>query len=444
MSTRLVAALLVMLSLTAVASAQTTTRSPGASRTKNVWLTAGGTSGTASQRYADRTAAPPATLNDTAPRGDDRIAPSEQFSTGDRNMGDRSAAAPLSNVSGGPPKPIAKVRTGTATLPSDDGQVWREYDISPYTLRVASTNRPEQAIVDWVLRETGYEVWHSEPLGLLSADSRTLKVYHTPQMQALVTEVVDRFVNTEAESHAFGLRVVTIDDPNWRAVAHRMMRPVPVQTQGVQAWLLEKENAALLLAELRKRTDFREHSSPHLLVNNGQSTVVSLRRPISYIRDVILRPGTWPGFETEAAQIDEGFSLELNPLLSLDGNSIDAILKCNIDQVERLQEVNLEVPTAVAPRQRTKIEVPQASHCRLHERFHWPVDQVLLVGLGVVATPVPTERNPNLLAMALAMPQQAPRADLLVFIENKGKQSQATTATARTGRVDAQSYRGRY
>ncbi len=39
--------------------------------------------------------------------------------------------------------------------PNEAGQVWREYDITPYTARVTSTNRPEQAIIDWVLRETG-------------------------------------------------------------------------------------------------------------------------------------------------------------------------------------------------------------------------------------------------------------------------------------------------
>src|SRR5205814_1898207 len=78
---------------------------------------------------------------------------------------------------------IAKVTAGSGTLPNDAGQVWREYDITPYTTRVASTNRPEQALVDWILRETGYETWHGEPLGILSANSRTLRVYHTPQVQ---------------------------------------------------------------------------------------------------------------------------------------------------------------------------------------------------------------------------------------------------------------------
>ena len=30
-----------------------------------------------------------------------------------------------------------------------------------------STSRPEQAIIDWILRDTGYEIWHSEPVCLL-------------------------------------------------------------------------------------------------------------------------------------------------------------------------------------------------------------------------------------------------------------------------------------
>ncbi len=114
------------------------------------------------------------------------------------------------------PRRAAHVTAGNGTLPNDQGQVWREYDISSYTARVTTTKRPEQAIVDWILRETGYEVWHSEPFGILSASPRTLRVYHTPQMQAVVSDIVDRFVASEAETRSFSVRIATIDSPNWR------------------------------------------------------------------------------------------------------------------------------------------------------------------------------------------------------------------------------------
>ena len=186
---------------------------------------------------------------------------------------------------------------GSGALPNEQGQVWREYDISPYTARVTTTKRPEQAIVDWILRETGYEVWHTEPLGILSASPRILRVYHTPQMQAVVADIVDRFVSSEAETRTFSLRIVTIDSPNWRVLAHRTLRPIPAQTPGVCAWLLSKEDAAVLLGALQRRSDYREHSSPHLLVNNGQSTAVSALRGRPFIRDVNPRLNAWQGYD---------------------------------------------------------------------------------------------------------------------------------------------------
>jgi hypothetical protein len=341
-----------------------------------------------------------------------------------------------------PKRDVARVISGKGTLPTGDGQLWREYDITPYTSRITSTARPEQAIVDWVLRETGYEVWHMEPLGFLSANQNTLTVYHTPEMQAVVHDVVDRFVNPEAATNAFGLRVITIENPNWRARAQKYLTPVPVETQGIQAWLVHREDAAMLLAEARKRTDYREHSSPNLLVTNGESTVVTASRARSYVREVQIKSAVgWPGFESEVGQIDEGFSLELSPLLSLDGSTIDAVLKCSIDQVERMVPVVIDVPTPAAPRQRTKVEVPQISHCRVHERFRWPADQVLLISLGMVATPVPTEPNP--LRLPIPGTLGPPRADLLVAVENRGKIEQVPAVT-RAGGGEVKSYHGRY
>ena len=337
-------------------------------------------------------------------------------------------------------KPIAKVTAGPGTLPNDAGQVWKEYDISPYTTRVTSTNRPEQAIIDWVLRETGYEAWHGETVSMLSTDRRTLRAYHTPEVQAVVGEMVDRFVNSEAESHAFNLRILSVGSPNWRTKAQRVLRPVAAQSQGVQAWLLAKEDAALLVADISRRNDFREYGAPQLLVNNGQSTVVSATRPRTYSRDVIYRGDVWPGFEPQMAQIDEGFSLEFSPLVSLDGQMIDAVIKCNVDQIEKMIAVNLDVPTSNAPRQRTKVEVPQLIGWRLHERFRFPADHVLLISLGVVATPTPNAPG------GIPLMSSNNRADLLVLVESKGKVAEPTppapaiTPTATNGGL----FRGRF
>lgn len=341
----------------------------------------------------------------------------------------------------------ATVTKGDATLPNKHGQVWREYDIRPYTLRVASTARPEQAIVDWILRETGYEAWHAEPFGILSADREKLIVYHTPEMHAIVADIADRFVNSSANAHAFTLRVATVRNPNWRAKALSIMTPIPVQSPGVQGWLLAKENARLLVAELGRRTDYREYNSSQQLVSNGQSIVLTTMRPRSYIRGAIATQAAWPGFQPDMGTIEEGFSLEFSPLLSLDLTAADAVVKLRLNQVEKMLPVKLDLPTAVAPNQRVDIEVPQLTMSNLHERFRWPSDKVLLLSMGVVATPGPSKDNPITDAVTGAVPllKTPPRADALLFVESAGiAPPTGQPPTARAAALPQQSFQGRY
>ena len=348
-----------------------------------------------------------------------------------------------------PPTPTAPTRArvteGPGSLPNDDGQVWRDYDITPYTLRVQNSSQPEQAIVDWILRETGYEVWHSTPFGFLSADRRTLRVYHTPQVQAIVADIVDRFVNSQAENHSFGLRIVTINNPNWRARALPLMTPISVQSAGVQGWILAKENAALLLAELRRRSDYREYNPPHEMVLNGDSLVISTMQQRSYTKGVIQTQAAWPGYQPELGQLEEGFTLEFSPLLSLDTATTDAVVKLRLSQIEKLLAVKLEVPSSVAPNQRTEVQVPQVTTVQLHERFRWPTDQVLLLSMGVVATPGPAK--PNLLEDVVPVLKKAPRADALLFVESKGPVNPTVAggvSPAVTASRPEQTYHGRY
>ncbi len=355
-------------------------------------------------------------------------------------------SAPVAEPPGGSFARAVGVGSG---LPSDAGQLWHEYDISSYTARVTSTKRPEQAIIDWILRETGYEAWHSEPLGVLSASNRTLRVYHNAPMQRMVADVVDRFTSSEAATYTFSMRVVTLDSPNWRSAGQRLLRAIPVQTPGVNAWVLPKENAAILLGELRQRNDYREHSSPYLMVNNGQSTVVSVMRGRPYVRDIILRPDTPNGFDPSPGQVDEGFALDFSPLLTADRRMIDAMIKCDIDQVEKMIPVMIDVPTPTLPRQRTKIESPQITHYRFHERFRWPTDEVLVVNLGMVALPIPVDGAPLVPGVPLSIGSTPPRADLLIVIECKGAALPTNpAATATTGHRrpmrEAKNYRGRY
>jgi hypothetical protein len=359
-----------------------------------------------------------------------------------------AAAAPGSAVPAATAAPAAAPRgsaaasKGSGVLPNEHGQVWREYDISPYTSGVNGTEKPEQAVVDWVLRETGTQMWFSEPLGILSATRTTLRVYHTQQVQELVGGVVDRFVGGDDAAQTFSMRLVTLDNPNWRSVAQRMIRPVAVQSPGVEAWILSKEDAALLVGEIRKRTDFREHNAPNLVIYNGQTYALANTRPRSYVKAVNPRGDLYAGYELGMGQVMEGYTVEISPLLSVDGRTIDAVVKAEVDQVEKLEPVFIDVPTPVNPRQRVQIQVPQLASWRLHERFRWPADQVLLISRGVVATPAPGKAGP--LGIGNLSPGPA-RADALLLLEGKGKGAAVAGADGTaTPRVGSLNYGGRY
>ena len=187
------------------------------------------------------------------------------------------------------------------------------------------------------------------------------------------------------------------------------------------------------MADMRRRNDFRDYSSSQMLVTNGQSSAISTMRPKGYTGGIVLHPEqAHPGFEPQMAQFEEGLSLSISPLLSLDGQSIDAMIKCNVDQLEKLVPVTIDVPTVIAPRQHTDIEVPQWNSYRLHERFHWPVNQVLLISFGVVAAPVSTDG-----AIKLPFVTDAPRAELLVFVDSRGAGGSPPTVAPRAAQLSA-------
>ncbi len=352
--------------------------------------------------------------------------------TAPKSAAAKNAAAPM--VAATAPRDLTAIATadarsslrvskGTGILPNEHGQVWREYDLTPYTSKVKDNDRPQQAIVDWILRETGTDVWFSQPLGILSASPTTLRVYHTPEMQRVVQDVVARFVGTGGDLQVLGLRLITVSSPNWRARAVTLLKPIDVKSPGVEGWLLSRENAAALYEELKARADFREHSAPRVEMAGGQSKTLARTQPVRYQRGVQQRTDGL-GYELIPGQIDEGYSLQISALLSLDGKAVDAALSCQVDQVEKLVPIAVDVPV-VGQGQRVQIQVPQLASWRLNERLRWPADQVLLLSCGVVANPATDAGGP--LSLVSPFGASKSRADALLLVEHRGAAAAGTS-----------------
>lgn len=345
---------------------------------------------------------------------------------------------------GGASQPRKSAISSDGELPKAAGQYTVEYDLRGYSGYLTRHERPHQAIIDWVLRDTGRDMWFTEPFGFMNANRDTLTVYHTGEIQQVVKSVVDKFVAGEKEPIAMGLRVLTVGSPNWRSRAVALMEHVNVESPGVQAWLVSKENAALLLAQLRARSDTREIQAIDIAMHNGQNESLASTRRRNYVRNIRPAPAGWPPYEPETGEVEEGYRLEISPLLNTDGATLDCVIRADIDQVEKLVPVELDLPLPNGQLHRARIEVPQVASWRLHERFRWPRDRVLVLSCGVIASPDRPRTSVPLLNLETITGQAAGRADALLFVQFKGKADKNIPVGSRVVSPAASFNRGRY
>jgi hypothetical protein len=390
------------------------------------------------------TAATPPSLQSPPPQ-----APSPQTAPAQAPAAPNAFAGNAPQPSTAPLSPTTNIaRKGVAgggSLPQGNGQEHRVYDLRPYTGYLTKHDRPHQAVIDWVLRETGSDVWFGEPFGFMSADRDSLTVYHTPEMHDLVSGMVDRFVAGEKDPQVLHLRMMTVGSPNWRSRSHMLMQHVTVNSAGLQAWLLTKENAAIVLSMLRQRTDVREIQAVDMITHNGQTEKLASTRGRNYVQNIRQAPTGWPPYEPQTGEVQEGFKIEMSPLLSIDRKSIDCVIRADIDQVDKLVPVDLDLPLPSGEMYRARIEVPQVVSWRLNERFRWPTDMVLLLSCGVVASPERSSSTIPLLNLNSLTGTTAGRADALMFIEFRGRVAEnLPSSTPQVADRTGQANRGRY
>ncbi|QEG20338.1 hypothetical protein [Mariniblastus fucicola] len=325
---------------------------------------------------------------------------------------------------------VTRVTRTFEKLPNAAGQVWREYDITPYTSELPNIERPEQAVIDWIVKETGTRLWFSEPMGVLSADRKRVIVYHTPEIQSVVKSILDRFNRTRAQAQVFEINLVTVDKPNWRATAYPMLQPVEVRSPGIEAWLVSKENAAILQSQLARRADFKRHSGGRVAGPDGQTFVLEKSTPVSFVQALQWTPNQIPNYQPKTETINEGYRLALSCLTSLDNRTIEAIIDCDVDQVEKLTPVKVDVPAPGGALTQLDLNVPELISWRLNERVRWPSDQVLMLSCGIVASPEAKQDLPRGAFQMLSRFQSSKRTNALLFIEFRGPQSGATVPRA--------------
>ncbi len=303
-------------------------------------------------------------------------------------------------------------------LTAAHGQVWRTYDISRYTSRIENTSRPELPVLDWILLETGFEIWHADVPAVLTVTGTEVRVFHTPEVQRKVAEVVLRFTNVAPHEHMFQVRIFSVTSPLWRQKVSGELTPIPSFSVGSQAWTVAPENLKNVVSMFESQSGFSLHSSQAQRIANGQPHVISLSRPRTYMRNFYAREGSTQGPEPENVTLDDGFIFEIMPLLTVNGAAVDAQLKCQIDHLDRFLPMVITPAGGVARRDDQKIAVPMVGQYRFRERYQWNSEKALLVSLGLVPMPVPTGTESR---AGIGLMNSTQRVEMLVMIEYRNR-----------------------
>lgn len=361
------------------------------------------------------------------------------------NTSPAAFANPTPPAAGTPTDPslprVARLLNPPSSLPNQAGQVWRTYDLSPYTRRITSVKNPEQAVVDWVIRETGTDIWFRGPTGVLTAASDRMHVYHTPEVHRKVAGIIDRLVQSQGKNVTLGIRLFTVGKPDWRAAAFPLLQSFEVRTPGVEGWIISKENAAILANQLARRSDYKALEIGNLVLPEGQKHTFKKRQVRPYVRSQKFRlqnpnfPAGGGLYEPVTSRFEEGYTLDVSPLGLVGSNTMEIMLKCQIDQLEKFHTVNIPVPLVNGQTQNLSTFVPQVVSWRLHESFQWPKDQVLLLSCGVVATTGNQKQNNFLQEL---MGNQKGRGEAILLVEFKGDGSKIPNRTPATNRLNLQ------
>jgi hypothetical protein len=147
---------------------------------------------------------------------------------------------------------------------------------------------------------------------------------------------------------------------------------------------------------------------------NGQTLKVLTTGLQGYTAGIQRDNAVGLGFQPHAEQLEEGVTLRLSPLLTFDGDTIDAAIELTANTVKGFHRTKVIAPREVGPAEMT-VDVPEVVGSRLNQTVKgWPLGQTLLISAGI---------QPGILQskggfLNLRIPGTVPTStELLVFLD---------------------------
>ena len=121
---------------------------------------------------------------------------------------------------------------------------------------------------------------------------------------------------------------------------------------------------------------------------------------------------------------------------------MEVVIQCSVDQIEQLSPLQIDLRPLGIAAGTAQIEVPQVASWRLHERFRWPIEQVLVISRGMVA--MPGLKQSSWSGLPTLPGSQAPRADAVLMLSCYTETAPGMAGGSDSPRLGRLNYHGRY
>ena len=327
-----------------------------------------------------------------------------------------------------------------AGLLHESGFQMRTYDIARYTKIAQGQQNPQKAIIEWIFRRTGTADWHGEKIAVLCASKTQVRAYNSPEILKQVGEVIERFTNATDDILAVHVRFFVSSDTRWRHSVFSQLTPVGNGPQGQQIWTLRMSDAALVISQMQLQQGIRKLADERVEMVNGQVLTVRTAEPRTFAGGMQRESAAGQGYTPRADKLEESIILKLSPLLTFEGDSVDASLDLTVNTVRMFHRTKVIAPREQGPPEMS-IDVPEVSMTHLDQTVkNWPLGQTLLITGGI---------HPGILDKKggwLGTPIGAPTStEVLVFLDaetvSRGRSRAGTAADTRATKADTKAAR---
>ncbi len=296
------------------------------------------------------------------------------------------------------------------------GHSWKNFDISNYAIAAATPDnpKPQNSIVEWIFRRTGSTIWHGEKIAVLSAGKSQIRAYHHPKVLKVVQEYVERFTRATADTLSVRVRFVAAQDTRWRYAVHGRLKRIGTGPQGQQLWTISADDANLIRAQMMLYQGFKLLADRTFKMLNGQTTTMETADVVDFMASTQSEGASGVGAQPRTDQLKEGAFLRFSPLLTYDGDAVDAAIDFRATTVKRLIRTKVLAKRDVGPAD-VNIDVPEVVETRLNRTVeNWTLGQTLVISAGI--TPGILQSKTGF--MNLRVPGTVPTdTELLVFID---------------------------